>query len=260
MSQTHYVLACAGLDELGIHASGRASQPWQEGQSGPADVQRGQVYELPLPTFGKLLLAEKLAFSLASLILGQKPPYQEETTGISLGSRFGSFSTDLRFMGSITAGFPRPAYFAATLPSSPVAEAAIQYKLKGPNRVFCNQSTAGLDALDAALTLLRLGKAETMLVLFISGLEAGDSGSPLLDAAQLRTAFGAGLLIANRPVPGRPCFRVSLEGDFRKNLQAQQTGESYFVEAVRAMAAGKDFSSPISAPHFNGKVAFVKEA
>ena len=117
---------------------------WDSGQKGPQDVRREQVLNKPYVNFGKLMLPDKLAFCAASAVLSNCEPANPETTAITLGICAGSLSTDLRYMESVLAGFPSPAIFSATLPSSAIANVAIYFGIKGPNRVIAGNSGSGL--------------------------------------------------------------------------------------------------------------------
>jgi hypothetical protein len=152
--------------------------PWEPDQNGPVDVRRGQVLPKPYPAFGKLTLSDRLAFSCASLLLTCCSETLGEHTGLSVASRYGSLSVDLRYAESVAEGTPRPALFSATLPSSPLTEIAIKYKFKGPNRLFAGGPCAEFDAFEAAWRAVAEGKADAMLAMSVCALEQQDRGSP----------------------------------------------------------------------------------
>jgi hypothetical protein len=260
MNGTAFLQAFSALHPSGIYATGREHLPWNPGQAGPLDVRRAQVFDQPFPTFGKLLAAEKLAFATAALIFADRKTADPGRTGICLGSRWGSFSTDLRFVESIASGFPRPAYFSATLPSSPVAEAAIQFGLKGPVRVVVGGGSPGLAALECALRILRQAKAAAMLVQVIHALEPRDAGSPLLPPGAVTQACAYGFLLTAGREPGEPNCRLSLAGGFDKNNSASVDGESYFYDLLTALAAREQSRTVgITSKGFTGSLTIEKE-
>ncbi len=112
-----------------------------------ADIPRESVYSEPYRHFGKMGDTEKLMFSAVSLALkGISIP---ESTGIVCAVPNGSLTTDCAYMQSVNEQFPSPSLFAATLPSSLIAELAIPFTLRGPNRVLAgnDQSAVLLNAL-----------------------------------------------------------------------------------------------------------------
>jgi hypothetical protein len=260
MSQPLYVHAFAVLHRSGINSAGSGHRRWDANQQGPLEVRRSQVFSQPLPTFGKLLPVERLAFGVSALIFADVNWSAGESTGISLGSRFGSYGADMRFMESVVEGTPRPAFFSATLPSAPVAEAAIQFGLKGPNRVVCGGECAGLQALETAMRVIRAGKAAAMLVLEIDGLEQMDRQSPPIATHPSVAACACGVLIAtSRPVHA-PAWRIALKGDFRQDNRSPAAAESYFSEALMGLTGGESVCRPISSPDFQGTISMEKEA
>ena len=193
------------LDADGLH-SPAGSTPWHDGQSGPLDVERSQVYDKPHMGFGKLCAPEKLAFAAASLALrGMDLPEDRSAIGIVIGSVFGSLSTDRAFAASATEGFPSPALFAATLPSTPLAEIAIMHKLTGPNRVFCGMEAAR-DAIAASIRILDRGIAEQIVCCCVAD---GADGSGIWAATLILAAAGEGAIPAGfiplSPLPSLLC-------------------------------------------------------
>jgi len=112
-----------------------------------ADIPRESVYSELYRPFGKMGTTEKLIFSATALALtGITVP---ESTGIVCAVPRGSLETDIAYMNSVREEFPSPALFAATLPSALLAELAIPFSLKGPNRIIAgsDQSAVLLNAL-----------------------------------------------------------------------------------------------------------------
>jgi len=111
------------------------------------DISRESVYAHPYRPFGKMGDTEKLLFSATSLALSGISI--DESSGIVLCVPKGSIDTDIAYYKSVTEGFPSPSLFAATLPSAAIAEIAIPYLFRGPNRIIAgeNQSAALLNGL-----------------------------------------------------------------------------------------------------------------
>ena len=165
-STTIYIESFSALHADGFFSpAGR--QNWENDQMGPRDIRRPQVLSSIFPLFGKLNVPDKLAFSTAALALSGVSDPGGEQTGISIGIPYGSLSTDLKYAESVKGGFPSPAYFSATLPSSPISDIAIYYGIKGPNRIYAGGDCPGLSALNTASILLSGGKATRMLSLSV---------------------------------------------------------------------------------------------
>lgn len=165
-STTIYIESFSALHTDGFFSpAGR--QNWEDDQRGPLDIRRPQVLSSIFPLFGKLNVPDKLAFSAAALALSGVDSPGGEQTGISIGVPYGSLSTDLKYAESVKSGFPSPAYFSATLPSSTISDIAIYYGIKGPNRIYAGGDCPGLSALDTASILLSGGKAARMLSLTV---------------------------------------------------------------------------------------------
>lgn len=117
------------------------------------DIPRESVYDEPYRPFGKMGNAEKLLFSTTALAL--KNCDIPESSGIVLVTPKGSLETDRAYMKTLREEFPSPALFAATLPSAPIAELAIPFTLRGPNRVIADDR--GESGLLNSLFLLKRG-------------------------------------------------------------------------------------------------------
>lgn len=108
-----------------------------------AELSREEVYSQKHLAFGKLSFTDKLAFSAAAIAIENGKIDNPENCGILLHTNIGSYFRDKEFMKSIKDGNPSPALFSATLPSSPIAEIAIVFGLKGANKViFCDYDLA----------------------------------------------------------------------------------------------------------------------
>jgi hypothetical protein len=258
MNSKLYLQSWAALHAGGIDAAGKPRQPWEANQRGPLDLRRDQVFDQMFPTFGKLRPAEKLAFGVSSLIYASITGAGREQTGVSLGTIFGSLSTDLRYVESVVSGTPRPALFSATLPSSPVAEAAIQFGLKGPNRVTCGPG-AGYTALDLAMRIVADGKAPAMLVLIINALDDVDCTQVCTDSGT--EPFACGLLVGAAPLQKQAAWRIGLRGEFRApdKVSSQASSQSYFLNILTALQQGENRACPIAEPDFNGTLWVEKD-
>ena len=242
----------AGLLAEGI-LTAEGIAPWGADQKGPADVQRPQVYEKPHTGFGKLQPIDKIAFGVASLACRQAGDYDGHSTGICLGSAFGSFSTDMRYMESVLSGFPRPAYFSATLPSSPVAEIAILLGLKGANRVFVDSRVPGLTALEAGLRTLQHGTAENMIVVMVRALHEKDAGfAGHVTFPQGST--GGALFLSRSADPTNSSPSICLEGEYRGIERPVEHEERYFDDILKALMGAKNTTITIDTIPFKGAV------
>ncbi len=161
-----YCNGCGAVLPKGIFSL-LSNTKWDKDQYGPQDIRRDQVLDVPLLTFGKLNLPDKLAFSAASLALKSHPNAGGNQSAICIALPYGSLTTDMFFMESIVNNFPSPTYFSATLPSSTIADIAIYYKFKGPDRIFCGGNSPVLEAFSSAFQLIQLGKANTVLALVV---------------------------------------------------------------------------------------------
>jgi hypothetical protein len=261
MSIPVYIRSYAALVQGGI-VTPAGTTPWESGQTGPADVTRGQVLDKPYPAFGKLSLPDRLAFSAGSLALSAVPAAERASTGISLGLPAGSLSTDLRYMESVIAGFPSPAVFSATLPSSAVADIAIVHGLKGENRVCAGGNESGLVALELALILLECGKACAMLVLSVNALEPSDFSSPLVPGDFQRENRAFAFLLGIAPEPGHSPGLPRIDATFGKGNkdQAAGSGELYFYELIRLLRDRKSGSVECDAPGISGRITLSTDA
>jgi hypothetical protein len=178
MKLTAFVSSYTALDNKGIYCP-KGFTPWGPEQKGPEDIQRPQVLSTPYPPFGKLCLPEKLVFSASSLLLDGITNAGGDRSGICIGLPYGSLSTDLQFAGSVRSGFPSPAIFSATLPSSPLAEVAITYGFKGPDRVFAGGDFPCLSAFDESLWLMESGKADIMISVSVWAVDKIDRTAQL---------------------------------------------------------------------------------
>lgn len=165
MSQPVYLCGYAALTEQGM-LSHRGVTPWEADQADSRAVRRDQVLSKPYPAFGKLCTADRLVFATACLLLENNPQLATAQTAQCLALPYGSFSIDQRYRETMRSDFPSPALFSATLPSSPLSEVSIYFKIKGPNRVFCQHQNSGLTALEAAVGLMEGGKSDSALVFY----------------------------------------------------------------------------------------------
>jgi hypothetical protein len=253
MNPPVYLQSFAALVPDGI-VSPAGAVPWDSGQAGPADIRREQVLDKPYQAFGKLSLPDKLAFSVATLALSGSPAPENESTGISIGLPAGSLSTDLRYMESVAAGFPSPAVFSATLPSSSLADIAIFHGLKGENRVVAGGNESGIVALDLAMTILSCGKASAMLVLSVNALDAVDQSSPLVPHDFNRENRAFAFLLGTRPKPGGRSCRIRAAFRSGNKDRAAAGGELYFYGLTNLLRDGTSGSIECDAPGLSGRI------
>ena len=241
MSRQLYLDSFSALLPDGIYGP-QGFVPWADGQKGAQDVTRDQVLDKPYVNFGKLMLPDRLAFSAASLILSRYALQSRETTAITLGICAGSLSTDLRYMETVAAGFPGPAVFSATLPSSAIADIAIYFGLKGPNRVCAGDAASGLTAFELATLLIENGKAGAALVLSVSAVEPGDFNSPLLDPAIERENRAFAFLVSTAAQKEGLGFKLNASFGHSDKEVPGGSGELYFTELTQLLLHRKNGS------------------
>ncbi len=215
------------------------TRSWDEGQSGPRDVRRDQVLSEPYVNFGKLMLPDKLAFCAAAVALAGYEPADKERTAITLGIPAGSLSTDVRYLDSVSAGFPSPAVFSATLPSSAITDIAIFFGLKGPNRVIAGSAASELSALECAVSLLASGKATSVVSLSVNAIEAREADGPLLAGALNPVCSAVALLLTTTPRAGALGMVLSASFSRPDDRGRAARDELYVVELVRLLHEGK---------------------
>jgi hypothetical protein len=258
MSRQLYLNSFSALLPDGIYSS-LGFIPWTDGQKGPQDVTRRQILDKPYVNFGKLMLPDKLAFGAASLILARYGLPDKEKTAITLGICAGSLSTDLRYMETVAAGFPGPAVFSATLPSSAIADIAIYFGLKGPNRVCAGNAASGLTAFELATLLLQSGKADSALVLSVNAVEPGDFECPLLGPAIARENRAVAFLVSTAPQNQGLGFRLNASfGQSDKEVPCD-SGELYFTELTRMLLHRKTGSVAASSCGMSADITITKE-
>ena len=234
--------------------------PWSSGQLGAHDVSREQTLDKPYPGFGKLQIADRLAFSVASLTLRHYENRGGENSGITLGIPYGSLSTDLRFMESLTEGFPSPALFSATLPSSPIADVAIYHGFKGPCRVISGNNASGLCAFEQALSILHLKKATTMLAISLYGIDPVDRDCPLTPQSLPKENSAYGFLLTSIKSNNGLNYRVNAHFDVPDAILPDLPGELYFDRLLSLMSNHQTGSSPFATQGYSGFISIEKDA
>lgn len=241
-----YVQAFAALNKTGMYSSSKGYIPWEDNQDeNPLNVRRKQVCDKLFTGFGKLNAPDKLAFSAASLIFSGFLEFDGDTTGISLGTTFGCLSTDLRYAESVASGFPSPTLFTATLPSSPIADIAIMFKLKGPDRTVADTTIPGFLALDNAMRILSCKKAESMVALLVNGIEPNEADMSFVNYNEDECNFSYAFMLASARSNTGLNYTISLEMNARDdNYSRKRTEGSYFLEMIKALIHARDYSSP----------------
>ena len=201
---TVYIHSFSVIDADGI-TTRRGHNNWEDGQTGPQDIKRSQVLSRPYMAFGKLNLPDKLAFSAASLALRDVSVSTPSATALFLGIPEGSLSTDRAYRESIIGGNPSPALFSATLPSSPIADIAIYYHLKGPNVCFAGGDAPFIASIEYALLQLSTGQLEEVLVVFVDEQRAEMNVSETAP-----TPYATALFLSSIP-PDFPATVITLE-------------------------------------------------
>ncbi len=248
MSHTRmYVNGFSALHKSGIFTA-EGLRAWGGDQNGPADVKRDQVLSSPFPSFGKLNIPDKLAFSSGASALSKVSEPGGDKTGICMCIPQGSLSTDLFFMDSVNKGFPSPAYFSATLPSSTIADLAIYFKLKGPDRIICGGDAPALSALDTAAYWLTKRKADK--ILWISVWEK----SPINESSESDCAASMFLSLE----PGQDTISeiiLDLEPSGPAPDQAILNEQDLFMEVIGALMNKEQKIIYISESGFRGYIS-----
>ena len=110
------------------------------------------------------LVAAKLAIEDAKLDITDE---NRNDIGVVLGSTMGSVHSISEFDKEGLREGPRyvnPAHFPNTVINSPASQVAIRFGLRGLNATISTGFSASLDAVGYAMDMLRLGRAETLLV------------------------------------------------------------------------------------------------
>jgi hypothetical protein len=234
MSGEIYVDSFAALLPEGIIGP-QGLRPWDQDQSGPRDVRRDQILDKPYVNFGKLMLADRLAFGAASIALSKSAIIEKETMAIALGIPAGSLSTDLRYIESVQAGFPSPAIFSATLPSSAIADIAIYFGIKGQNRVLAGNGASGLSALEQACMLLKLRKATSVLWCCVTAVDLQDIHNPLLYASLASQCASCAIVLSSRPRENATGIRISTSFQTASASSVVSGDELYFNELFQLL-------------------------
>lgn len=259
MSQfSYYINSFGALHKTGIYSSAGHS-PWEQGQDRIEDIRRNQVLDKPYFSFGKLQIADKLAFSASSLLFKESREINNESTGICIGAPYGSLSTDIKYMQSLATGFPSPALFSATLPSSAIADIAIYYGCKGPNRVVTEGRSSGLAALNLALMILKQNKAENVIVISLSALDPEHHKAPLLpEACKIENAAFAFLISKKPEGNSENSFKITLNLGPRPDKTAKNNDELYFYELVSLLTDKKSGKIKIDTREYSGELILNK--
>jgi hypothetical protein len=260
MSETTlFIENFSALHSTGIY-SFKGFTPWENDQSGPRDIKRQQVLSTLYASFGKLNTPDKLAFSAAALALSDYDKSDGENTAITLAIPNGSYSTDAGFQESINNGFPSPALFSATLPSSPIADVAIFFGIKGPDRVFSGGDNSALAALDATISLLTLNKASQVLFLAVwencstcPTVQNQFSAAPANDCA---IAFYC--TISPRKQSARE-LKVKLTGNNDKLSHISGDDQEMFMQFIHSLINNNPLQITVSQSGFTGYISMIEK-
>lgn len=259
MSMPLFLDSFAALLPSGIY-SPQGHVPWGKEQRGPEDVDRSQVLGTPYPGFGKLQIADKLAFGAASLMLRACSVTNGQECGICLGNATGSLSTDLRYWESVLDGFPSPSIFSATLPSSPITDIAIYFELKGPNRVIAGGNASGIGALSEAMMILHRNKATTMLVISLNALEGGDRHCALVPAPLQSENRVYSFMITSKKMSGGCGLRISAQFDAHEKTPHVDSQGEYFDRFIDMLMKKQYGRMDFAVEDYSGFISIEKEA
>jgi hypothetical protein len=249
-----YIHAFGGVDDRGLH-SAAGTKPWDAGQAGPDEVRRDQVLDKLYPAFGKLTLPDKLAFAASSIALASAGTAPLAACGICLASDFGSFSTDLRYQESIAAGFPSPAIFSSTLPSSAISDVAIYFGIKGPNRVLCGPD-AIVDIFACASRLIAHEKCACALVIVLSAVEAQDRQSPIARRPEAMSNAAWAFLLSGT---GHGGLRISIAAGPNDAAAVAKADDVSLYALARLLMQGAAGEIPLTTPRYRGRIIITKE-
>lgn len=252
-----YCHSFGAINRLGIH-NPDATIPWGEEQLGPEDISRKQVLDRIHAGFGKLSLPDKLTFSATALALTSLPNLPEKETGIVVGLPYGSASTDLRYIESMLTGFPSPALFSATLPSSALAEITIFFKIRGPNRVISEGKMTGIATLDHACRLLRLGKADRVVAVITYAVDPSDRDSALLGKEGAPPNSSYAFVLGTTPL--REPDDLHLEGTWNEHGETEESvsDDVYFNDVIQHLGSRTNGSVHFRPGHM-GLIKIVKD-
>ncbi len=158
-----------------ILVSGAFEKMWRAGESIAPEKWTG-----PSPKLGRMDRLCGLAMVAASSVLADAglssvtPEWNGERTAIVFGTAYGCHATNEDYYRQLSREGASPRLFAYTLPSSPVGEISILYRITGPASTLASGRTAGLDALGEAHSLIETGRADRVLVI------AAEVSTPLL--------------------------------------------------------------------------------
>lgn len=129
--------------------------------------------------FGRMDLSSQLALLAVSRLEVSFDGLARDRIAICLGTGMGSLPTDWEFWQSrLEVGGASPMLFTYTLPSSPIGEIAIQFRLTGPNACFVGDERL---AVAEGVAMLRRGEADACVCIgcsVVSEAVADLSGKP----------------------------------------------------------------------------------
>ncbi len=246
-----------------VHTSGLYSpeghRGWEKNQSGPDDVTRGQILDHLHTGFGKMSLPDRLSFSSASLALRSLSLENDPNAGIVIGLPSGSLSTDMRYVESLREGYPSPAVFSSTLPSSALAEIAIFHKLKGTCRVIGERGDSGLGAIDHACRLLRIGKLQRVVAVITYAVEKQDRGSSLTGTGTPPANASFGFVLGKKPHPATPTTLLEGTWGCKRAQDSPETDDVYFHEVIQLLTKRKSGSVRWGPHDSNGVAVEIKK-
>jgi hypothetical protein len=141
----------------------------------------------------------------------------------------------LRYIESVQAGFPSPALFSATLPSSAIADIAIYFGIKGENRVIAGNGASGLSALEQAFILLELRKATSVLWCCVTAVDSQDAHSPLLYSSLASQCASYALVLSPQRRENTLGMRISTSFQGATASSVVSGDELYFNELFQLL-------------------------
>jgi len=241
---------CASATGFGGSLSGWSLRPLPAG--GAAALRWNTVSDAPFDRFGRLDALSKLVL-VAAEMTGLPPApggAGQPEMAVCLGTRCGSLGADLDFLRSIAApGGASPALFSYTLPSTAIGEAAIRYRLAGPNLCLLAGAESGWLAFWEGLELVSSGEAAGCLCL--GGDALPPAAAELLghgDAAVETQPDFAYAFVVEEERAARNRSRAALADLSIRREVAPAAGQGSLSELYRFLAHGDQRRLCLTAP------------
>ena len=169
--------------------------------TGPASIDRSDVFEQPYKNFGRMDEYSRLGLSAVAFALrdaGMETVDSQRDIGLVAHTRYGCLWTDIDYYRSALPNrgtMASPNLFAYTLPNCFMGEAAIRFGLTGESYIINEAAASDLTVLELAVGSIASGESEFMIC------GRCDLGRPpLLDSAEEVAAGALFFVVADAPV------------------------------------------------------------